>query len=115
MPEDKPPICPDASGQFSVTTPIGSFSSRGKKSAELIAALSLAALLVIGYALWRHEEETVRARESRSKQIELLTAAINNMASAQREMTCMISLSQDKRELEYQSPVGRCKRIGAMQ
>jgi hypothetical protein len=71
--------------------------------------------MVLCYIVWSHNEDVRLARDARAKQIELITGAIRDMAGAQREMACIISLPPDKREQEYQSPFGRCKRMGAMQ
>lgn len=102
----------DKTGEFEVKTPLGSFTSRGKRNAEIIAALSLAAMLVLAYIMWNHSEDTVRARVDRNKQMDALSGAIKEFAAAQREMACIISLPQDKREAEYRSPFGLCKRMG---
>lgn len=110
--EQKDSSC--TTGQFSLTTPLGSITSRGKKTAELIATLSLAALLILGYVLWGHTQDSVQDRHERIKYVEMLAIGLNNMAKAQREMACIISLPPERREAEYKTPDSFCKRIGVM-
>jgi len=97
-------------------------SLKSKHTAELITMLLLVITTVLGYAYWQHDKTT----ESTMKEIaaamrELgkgqtdatlsLTRAQQEGIAAQRELTCIISLPQERREAEFTSQFGFCKRI----
>lgn len=95
-------------GSAEISTPIGSVKVGGKRMAEIIAVLCLSLLLVHTYVLYTHTNDS-RAGE------EKLSAAIREMASAQREMACIISLPQERREREYATQNGFCRTMAKMQ
>lgn len=100
---------PGQTQELSVTTPLGSFSTKGsKRMGELIAALALILGFLIAYALYEHKIESAAYGLK-------LSEAIKDLAQSQRELTCIISLPQERREQEYRSPMGLCKRLGTMQ
>ena len=97
----------DETGKFELKTPLGSISSSSKRAAELIAALSFAAMLLIGYVVYEHNANA-------AKGLSELSSGLKDMAAAQRLMACLIALPQERREAEYQSQTGLCKRMEAM-
>lgn len=97
--------------EFSVKTPFVEFASKGKKNAELIAGVSLVALVLIGYVLYEHKADD---KESKTT----LVVAIKEMASAQREsnqigreQTCMLSLDKEQIKREFGNESSLCKRL----
>lgn len=93
----------DDKGELEVKTPLGSFTSRGKRNAELVAAIALAVMAVQTYLVFSHVEDT------KGSSIALATA-LRDFASSQRELACMLRFPQDQREWAYKE----CRRIGAM-
>lgn len=88
----------EGNGNLEVKTPWGSFS--GKRTAELIAILSLCILGVLGYAFWEHKLEAKASGDS-------LTAVMKDLATAIREGNCINSYPEAERE----SRVQQCKLI----
>lgn len=93
-----------------------------KHAAEFVSVLSLLALSMLTYAYWKHDQQTEVAMSSIATAMKelakgqqdatnSLTKAQQDSIAAQRELTCIISLPQDRREAEFTSPYGFCKRI----
>ena len=97
----------DGNGSAEITTPIGSVRFGGKRMAEIIAVMSLCLLGVLAFVLFEHMADTKASGKE-------LTAAVREMASAQREMACIISLPEDRREREYASPNSFCRSMARM-
>lgn len=94
-----------------IKTPVGSVSFRGKRTAEFIAILSLCLLFLLGYVLWEHKADARDTGVSLRDAIKAMAEAQREGTVAQREMNCLISLPQDKREAEFYSPNSLCKRM----
>lgn len=90
----------EANGEAEIKTPVGSIKWQGKRVAELIAVLSLGALLFLGYVWWEHKQES-------SALLKELHGAIKDMVSAQREQNCLIAIPQEIREQRSEF----CKRL----
>ena len=90
----------DDNGSGEIKTPIGSVSFSGKKTAEVIAILSLCLLFVLAWVLWEHKADAKEQQES-------LTTVMKEMVSAQREQNCLIAIKQDERENKAEF----CRRI----
>lgn len=94
-----------------ISTPIGKVVWRGKRIAEFIAVLCLFLLFLLAYIIWEHKQDMQILKTDLTSAIKDLSETNKEMVQAQREMNCLIALPQDKRETEYQSPYGFCKRI----
>lgn len=90
----------DEHSESSVTTPLGSFAFKGKKTAEFIAIFSLFLMSLMGYILWEHKAE---AKENGNA----LVRAINEMAASQRVTNCLMATRQEEREAK----LAQCERI----
>lgn len=90
----------NGNGGAEIKTPVGSLSFNGKKTAEFIAVLSLVSLVLIGYVLFEHKEDTHRKDEA-------LLSTLREMVSAQREQNCLIAMPQNEREARSEL----CKRL----
>ena len=106
----------------SITTPVGSVSFNGKKTAEIITILLLAVLGVVGYALWEHKAEAKEGhskierqleenRKARAEDANKLNEALQSQIKSINFQTCILSLPQERREAEYSNPNGFCRRI----
>ena len=78
-----------------VTTPLGSFSFKGKRTAEFITILM--AFIVMGLLVlyWKHEESSKHTNEAVAKAIENTATAINAQTTAQRMTGCLIWMRRD--------------------
>lgn len=95
----------DDSTTIDATLPGGAkVQVNSKRMAELIT-IGLIVMTSIGaYVLWQQ-----------GKVLERLDASVRDMANSQRELACIISLPQDKREQQYTMQDSFCKRMARMQ
>lgn len=94
-----------------ITTPIGSVSFKGKRIAEFIAILCLAALILIGYALWEHKEDAKGMKDAFSTGFKEMASAQREQNSIQREQLCLLSLPESRRQQEFLNDSSFCKRL----
>jgi len=95
----------DDSTTIDATLPGGAkVQVNSKRMAELIT-IGLIVMTSIGaYVLWQQ-----------GKVLERLDASVRDMANSQRELACIISLPQDKREQQYTMQDSFCKHMARMQ
>ena len=101
----------NGNGETSVTTPLGGFTYKGKRMAELISVCLLCLTFLLTYILWEHKNNTKDNSTALSLAIKELSLSQRAMVEAQREMTCVISMPQEKRENAYGSPYSLCKQL----
>jgi hypothetical protein len=101
----------DTNGEYTATTPLGSFAIKGKRGAEVIAFTCLLLLFLLAYVIWEHKSDTKESNAALTGAIKELNLSQRAAVEAQREMTCVISLPQEKREHAYSSPYSVCKQI----
>ena len=94
------PIKPDENS-VSIETNVGRIRLYG---ANIVAGATLVSVIVIGVFVYEHR---VDAKLGTGE----LTAAIREMTASQREMNCLISMPQDKREAAYMAENSLCKRL----
>lgn len=63
----------------------------GKKTAEVIAILSLVVLGIMGVALWQHSTESKAGTEK-------LNDALERMVQGQTQATCLLGFPEQQRE-----------------
>lgn len=90
--------------EVSVTTPAGGFSAKSKYMAEIVALVLSGGFVGGTIFLYKHDEQS----QGLFKELILTN---RQMVEAQREMNCLIALPQEKREAEYTSNYGLCKRL----
>ena len=90
-----------------ITTPAGSISFKGKKTAEFIAIVCLFLLGLFGYILWEHKNDARAAEVSLAKRDDSLSSAIREMASSNRVLACLMATKHDEREAK----LAHCERI----
>jgi len=95
----------------SVTTPIGSFTFKGKQIAEFIAVLSLLLLFLLGYIMWEHKEDAKGMKEAFREGFKDMAIAQREQNAIQREQLCLLSLPESKRQQEFMSDGSFCKRL----
>lgn len=83
-----------------ITSPIGSVSFKGKKTAEFIAIFALALMLLFGYILWEHKAE---AKDNGTN----IANALREIAVSNRVLACLMATKQDEREAK----LAQCERI----
>jgi len=78
-----------------VTTPLGSFSFKGKRTAEFITILM--AFIVMGLLVlyWKHEESSKTTNAAVAAAIDKTANAINAQTTAQRMTGCLIWMRRD--------------------
>lgn len=101
----------NGNGGTDIKTPLGSISFRGKRAAEFISVLLAIGVGIMGYVLYDHKLDARDDDAALTAALNRLSESQDHMVQAQRELTCMLSLPQDKREAEFNSPNGLCKRL----
>lgn len=76
----------------------------GKRTSDLISIMTMVLVMLLCWVVWQHLEDSKRVMTA-------LVESSKDGVQAQREMTCVISLPQDKREQEFMSPHSLCKRL----
>ena len=90
----------DENTEAGITSPIGSVSLKGKKTAEFIAIFCLSLLLLLSYILWEHKAE---AKESSTS----ISQAMRDIAISNRVLACLMATAQEQREAK----LAQCERI----
>jgi hypothetical protein len=90
----------EENSESSVTTPLGSFAFKGKKTAEFIAIFSLFLMSLMGYILWEHKAE---AKENGTT----LVTALKEISQSNRVLACLMATKQEEREAK----LAQCERI----
>ena len=89
----------------SITTPLGSLSLKGKKTAELISILCLSLTFLLAYVLFEHKADAKDFQSDLKSVLKEMVQSQRDMVQAQREQNCLIALPQDRRDADF------CKRI----
>lgn len=100
-----------AGTEVSVETPVGKLATKNVKAIEVLSLGGVAAASLMIYMLYQHMSEAKEASAAVAGAISKLADSQVKAVHAQRELTCIISLPQDKREQEFNSPFGFCKRV----
>lgn len=101
----------DDTQEAGITSPIGSVSFKGKKTAEFIAVICLCLLFLLAYVLYEHKLDAKAENMNLTSVIKELAVAQREGNQILREQVCLLSLSQEKREREFASENGLCKRL----
>lgn len=81
---------------------------RSARMSDIIALGCICVTVFGAVVLYQHHALTESAMGQ-------LQAVLKELAAAQREMTCIMSLPQEKREQQYLSQDSFCKRMARMQ
>jgi hypothetical protein len=93
-----------------VTTPLGSFSFKGKRTAEFITIL--VAFIMVGLLVlyWKHEESSKHTNEAVARAIDKTATAIDGQTAAQRMTGCLIWMRREP-GTTYASARAECEQI----
>lgn len=97
--------------EIGIKTPFGELVSKGKKNSELIAALALAALIVIGYVLYDHKTDEKESKTALAVAIKEVAAAQREQTQIGREQTCLLALDKEQIKREFGNESSLCKRL----
>lgn len=97
----------EENSEAGITTPLGSASFKGKKTAEFIAIFCLFLLGLFGYILWEHKADARTAALELAQRDGQLSQAIREMASSNRVLACLMATKQEEREAK----LAQCERI----
>jgi hypothetical protein len=99
---------------LALETPVGKVSARNFRSSDLIGLCTLLGVTAAIYFSWQSLQTlSEHAKQANTVNVEI-AASIKDAAKAQRMMTCILSVSQEKREQEFMSPNGFCKQMSMM-
>jgi hypothetical protein len=97
--------------EATLSTPLGSIATKGKKTSEIIAFLSLALMFLLAYVLWEHKSDTKDSNIAVVVAQKEMTGAMREMVAAQREQTCLSLIPESRRMEEFTSQWSRCKQL----
>lgn len=103
-------MAPSNEESVEAETPVGKIRVRGT---DLVAILTLIGVFASVFLMWDHRAVSSEGEKALASAINELSKATRAGNRAQREMNCLISLPQDRREAEFNSPNGLCKRLTA--
>jgi hypothetical protein len=97
----------EENSEAGITTPMGTVSFKGKKTAEFIAIVCLFLMGLFGYILWEHKADAKVSDERLANRDTQIALAIRDMASSNRVLACLMATKQEEREAKLQ----QCERI----
>jgi hypothetical protein len=81
---------------------------------SIVGMIVAAGLSLIIYTLFDHNKQTHEFTESMQVTFKEMVQEQKEVTTALRENTCLLSIPQEKREQEFQSPNGICKRLSRL-
>jgi hypothetical protein len=102
-------VAQEENGGVEITTPWGGM--KGKRTAEVITIILAIAVAVLAYAFHVHGQTSDANEKKLVDVLERMTAAQDKNTRALREQTCIFAQPAEKREREFMSPDGLCKRM----
>ena len=98
-----------------ISNPIlGRLAARGVRISDLIALLTFVVVLATAVLVWQASEAGTRHTAETADVNKAIAGSIKQSASAQRLMTCIISLPQERREQEFTQPNSFCQRMSSL-
>jgi len=94
---------------------LGRLAAKGIHISDMIGLITLCIVVALGFfALYAYDIANAHRIET-MKSSEQIAISIKQSASAQRLMTCIISLPQERREQEFTQPNSFCARMSSLQ
>lgn len=90
-----------------ISTPAGSFSFKGKRTAEFITILLALGVGIMGYVLYAHDRDDRETKQDLKKVLEKLSDSIDSSTKEQRVTNCLIASPQNERSVEFCNRVVR--------
>lgn len=93
---------------------LGKLAAKGVRVSDLIALLTLLGVAAMVFFSWQIVK-TIDLHEvgTHGSNVEM-TNSIKEATKQQKKLTCLLSVSQDKREKEYMNPNSFCNQISLM-
>lgn len=104
----------DPQQDISLETPIGKLAAKGVRTSDLIGIITLLGVAATAYSSLQNAQ-AVTDHKIESKAInESIANSIKEGAKAQRMMTCIISMPQERREKEFTESNSFCTRMATL-
>ena len=95
-----------------ISNPVfGRLAAKGIRVSDMIGLLTLIGVLGIGFLGWMTFDAVGKQGVEASKMSSNIAVSIKQSASAQRLMTCIISIPQERREQEFMQSNSFCSRM----
>ena len=105
----------EPSQDIEISNPVlGRLAAKGIRVSDLIGLLTLVCVIGIGFLGWMTFDAVGRQGIEAAKSSDMVAASIKQSASAQRLMTCIISIPQERREQEFMQPNSFCQRMSTL-
>lgn len=99
---------PDASEEFSLSTPIGKLVTKGSGAIAVLTLILCGAILAFS---WRTSDSMADQRAVTVLRYTELVKSMQAQVKAQTLMTCVISMPESRREEEFRQPNSFCRRM----
>ncbi len=93
---------------------LGRLAAKGVRISDMIGLLTLMGVIVAGVLGWQTFAAVGKQTAAAAESSQSIAVSIKQSASAQRLMTCIISLPQDRREQEFTQPNSFCQRMAIL-
>ena len=90
---------------------LGKLAAKGVRISDMIGLLTLIGVIAVGFLGWQTFEAVATQSVTAADSSRTIAVSIKQSASAQRLMTCIISLPQERREQEFTQPNSFCSRM----
>ena len=98
--------------EVEIGTPFARLRAKGTDTIIVLTFIIVVCSSVIsGFLLWEHKRDAGDGERALAQAIKELSETTRRGNRAQREMNCLISLPQERREAEFNQPNGLCKRL----
>ena len=97
--------------EVSADTPIGKLKIAGRDVNTIATLVTLILVCLVSWVLWEHKRDGQESNALLNHSIKEMTLAQKEATQTQRQLNCLISIDQSKREAEYTSPNSFCNRI----
>ena len=101
--------------EVEISNPIlGRLAAKGVRVSDMIGLLTLCGVIGLGFLGYLTIESSAAHKVETEKSNNNIAIAIKQSASAQRMMTCIISLPQERREQEFMQANSFCQRMSVL-
>ena len=93
---------------------LGRLAAKGVRVSDMIGLLTFCGVLGLGFLGWQTMEAVGSHKKETATSNENIAISIKQSAAAQRLMTCIISLPQERREQEFTQANSFCQRMSSL-
>ena len=101
--------------EVSVSTPFGRLAARGVRTSDIIGLLTFCLVCLVLYFVLRTHDSAAEQRTVTAQRYNELGQIMKAQVQAQRMMTCILSIPQDRREREFTQQGSFCKTMSQVQ